>query len=308
MKVCDSLHWLTAMRDFEILFDHAERSELLDPVFARYGRLGFPAPPSDRPWIYSNFVQSIDGVVSFLGTDGSGQDISQSAEDRWLMDLLRAHADAVLLGFRTLKLETELCRPRERGPVFRIVDEALHDMRTKLHRGREKNIFVTGSSAFNLDDYAVFDGEKVDPVILTTKTGLERMEGQLASHPHVKVIVAGDGKMVDLPLAMRLLRTELGVKYVVCEGGPTLFGNMLRAGLIDEAFLTVSPYIVGQQVPETQAMPEGEASSLLRPSLLAGPGFTKTDAPYWAWMSCRKAGDHQFHRFRIKRSGEHKAG
>ena len=89
-----------AMRDFEILFDHAERSELLDPVFARYGRLGFPAAPADRPWIYSNFVQSIDGVVSFLGVDGSGQDMSQSAEDRWLMDLLRAHADAVLLGLR----------------------------------------------------------------------------------------------------------------------------------------------------------------------------------------------------------------
>ena len=109
-------------------------------------------------------------------------------------------------------------------------------MRSKLHRGREKNIFVTGASVFNLDDYAVFDGEDVDPVILTTEVGRERLSPQLATHPRVKVVVAGKGALVDLRMAMRILRLELGVKYISCEGGPTLFGNMLRAGLIDETF------------------------------------------------------------------------
>lgn len=284
------------MRDFEILFDHAERSELLDPVFARYGRLGFPAPPPERPWIYSNFVQSIDGVTSFLGEDASGQDISQSEADRWLMDLLRAHADAVLLGFNTLRTEKERCRPRERGPVFRIVEESLQQMRSKLHRGREKNIFVTGASVFNLDDFAVFDGEKVDPIILTGKLGLARLEPQLQTHPQVKVLVAGEGNTVDLPLAMRTLRADFGVKFICCEGGPTLFGNMTRAGLIDESFLTVAPIVVGQEVPAGEAT-EGQPRSL-RPTFFAGQGFTKNDAPRWSWLSCRKAGDHQFHRFR----------
>src|SRR5678809_1462529 len=79
------------MRDFQILFDHGERSDLLDPVYSPYGKLGFPSPPTDRPWVYANFVQSLDGIVSFLGENASGSDIAQSEEDRWLMDLLRAH-------------------------------------------------------------------------------------------------------------------------------------------------------------------------------------------------------------------------
>ena len=60
------------------------------------------------------------------------------------MDLLRAHADAILLGAGTLIDETRH-GARERGPVFRIMAPELRDLRRKLGREREKNIFVTGS-------------------------------------------------------------------------------------------------------------------------------------------------------------------
>ena len=86
------------MRDFQILFDDAGPSLIDHAGYAPYGKLGFPAPHSERPWTYANFVQSIDGVASFKGSHASGADISQSAEDRWLMDLLRAHADAIQIG------------------------------------------------------------------------------------------------------------------------------------------------------------------------------------------------------------------
>jgi hypothetical protein len=54
----------------------------------------------ERPWIYSNFVSILDGVVSFQvkGHTG-GADISGfSAQDRMVMGLLRAVADAVIVG------------------------------------------------------------------------------------------------------------------------------------------------------------------------------------------------------------------
>ena len=92
------------MHDFQIFFDHGEHSDLLDPVYSPYGKLGFPAAPADRPWVYANFVQTLDGIVSLLGVNASGADIAQSEEDRWLMDLLRAHADAVVMGLGTLML------------------------------------------------------------------------------------------------------------------------------------------------------------------------------------------------------------
>jgi 5-amino-6-(5-phosphoribosylamino)uracil reductase len=291
------------VRDFEILFDHGERSELLDPVYSHYGRLGFPHPPAERPWTFANFVQSLDGIVSLLGQHASGGDISQSEEDRWLMDLLRAHADGVLMGVRTLILETVLERPRPRGPVFRIVEPTLQQLRAKLHRGPERNIFVTAMGNLNLADYAVFDGDKVEAIVLTSSEGAERLRAQKASHPHVRVIVCGD-RLVDLGQAMHLMRTELGIRYLLCEGGPTLYGSMLREGLIDEKFLTVSPVEVGQEVPPQQLRLDHELldNTEIRPTGFGGVGFLKADAPWWTWVSCRKVGDHQFNRYRLKRS------
>src|SRR5690348_16606759 len=111
------------MRTFEILFDNAEPSLFTDPAYERYGKLAFPTPPSDRPCIYSNFVHSLDDIASFKGRHATGGDISQLPEDRWLMDLLRAHADAILLGVNTLMEETQLLG--NRGPVYAIDDAAI---------------------------------------------------------------------------------------------------------------------------------------------------------------------------------------
>lgn len=289
------------MRDFQILFDHGERSELLDPVYAPYGKLGFPAVPAERPWVYANFVQTLDGVVSLLGANASGSDIAQSAEDRWLMDLLRAHADAVLIGMGTLRVETELGRPSSRGPVFRIVDHALQELRKKLHRGQERNIVVTASTDIQFDNYAVFDGKKVDAILLTTADAASKLAPQLRERPQIKVVICGNGTMVDLPAAMHILRTELNIRYLLCEGGPVLYSNMLAGGLIDEKFLTVSPIEVGQRVPQSELENLDNAAVPFRPSVLAREGFSKEDAIKWEWLSCRKVGDHQFHRFRLRK-------
>ena len=191
--------------NFEILFDDGEDSRVSDPAYAPYGKLGFPAPHPDRPWIYSNFVQSLDGIVSFKGKHPLGSDISQSEEDRWLMDLLRAHADAIILGVNTLVEETRITGGR--GPVYRIEDEAIRKLRGKLGRRREANIFVTGAARVDLDNYQVFDCDQVDALIVTTTIGAARLLERKA-HPRVQVIVAGEGNLVDLPKAMHILRAE----------------------------------------------------------------------------------------------------
>jgi 5-amino-6-(5-phosphoribosylamino)uracil reductase len=293
------------LRDFEVLFDVAEPAALAHPAYARYGGhgLGFPSPPPDRPWTYSNFVQSLDGIASLGGKQASGAHISQSREDRWLMDLLRAHADAVILGINTLVEETALGKPGSRGPIFRVEDEAARDLRGALGRGREMNIFVTGARSLDLSHYAIFDGERVAPVVLTTRAGAQRLAAQ-RDQAHVQVIVAGESEIVDLPAAMRLLRAELGIQHLLCEGGPTLYGYMARAGLIDEKFITLSPVEVGQIIPPEQDSGPGEAGPAprLRPTAFGAPGFTRENAPWWRWMSCRKVGEHQFSRYRKSRT------
>lgn len=290
------------MRSFEILFDEGEPSPIEDSAYAPYGKLGFPRAPSHRPWIYSNFVQSLDGIVSFRGYHASGADISQSPEDRWLMDLLRAHADAVLIGVNTLIDETNLRGKEKRGPVFRIMEPALRDLRRKLGRAREKNVFVTGSGNIDLSEYRCFDGEHVDPIVVTTKAGASRLQ-QSQRNAGVQIVIAGDDDVVDLPRMVELLDRDFGIRYLLCEGGPTLYGRMSRAGLIDEKFLTIAPVEVGQFVPDEQPRtPEELANakfSTVRPTVFFGPGFTKQDAPHWQWMSSRRIDNHEFNRYRI---------
>jgi len=284
------------VRNFQILFDDAEPSSFEHPGFVPYGTLGFPSAHSERPWTYANFVQSIDGVASFKGPHAAGADISQSPEDRWLMDLLRAHADTILMGIHTLVEET-LSWPtlnEGRGPVYRIEDESLRDLRTRLGRKREKVIFVTASGSVDPRAYRVFDGDQMDALILTTKSGAARLRGRIAQE---RVIIAGQDKTIDLPEAMRMLRNEMGVEHLLCEGGPTLYGSLARAGLMDEKFVTVSPVEIGLLVPPEQDSTPVETGNI-RPTTFMFPGFTPENAPWWRWMSCRRVGDHQFNRYR----------
>jgi riboflavin biosynthesis pyrimidine reductase len=282
---------------FEVLFDEGEASTLTDPALSPYGKLGFPIPPADRPWTFANFVQSIDGVASFSGRHATGGDLAQSPEDQWLMGLLRAHADALLLGLNTLTAETAILSHLNagRGPVYKVEHPELRELRRRLGRQREKVIVVTASARFDPAAYRLFDGDEVEAFILTTATGAARLAGTKA-----QVIVAGENRSVDLSLAMQMLRGDLRVEYLLCEGGPTLYGNMAKAGLIDEKFVTVAPQEIGLVIPAEQEPAEWERKSppRLRPTTFMAPGFTWENAPSWRWISCRRSHDHQFSRYR----------
>jgi len=284
---------------FDVLFDHAESSAVDDPAYEPYGNLGFPPVPPRRPWIYTNFVQSLDGITTLLGKNASGGEISQSAEDRWLMDLLRAHADGLLMGMNTLREEQRARGQESRGIVFRVVEPALQQLRRKLGKARERNIFVTRAADLDLSKHKVFDGDVVDAAVLTSPSGAERLRAQ-GSHPQVAIISGGDKDHFDLSQAISKLREELDVHHLLCEGGPTLYGSLARADLVDEKFLTISPVEVGQVVPpEQERLPAEQAVSvLLRPTVFGGTGFTREKMTRWHWMSARKAGDHQFNRYR----------
>jgi riboflavin biosynthesis pyrimidine reductase len=287
---------------FEVLFDHGEPAPFEDPVFQRYGKLGFPPAPPSRPWVYSNFVQSLDGIVSLLGEYASGQYISQSREDRWLMDLLRAHADGIIMGMATLTEERRLRGPESRGIVFQVVEPGMQALRGRLGKKRERNIFVTRATDLDLSQYKVFDGDVVDAAIVTSPGGGDRLRAQ-GKHPHVDIVTAGEGENLDLPTAIANLRQELGIEYLLCEGGPSLYGSLARADLIDDKFLTVSPLEVGQLAPPEQPrLPsEEKIKALMRPTIFGGRGFTRDNMSRWQWLSCRKAGDHQFNRYRRRR-------
>ncbi|MEI9968234.1 MAG: dihydrofolate reductase family protein [Terracidiphilus sp.] len=69
------------------------------------GDLHFSASSAARPFVLANFVSTLDGVVSYeMNGNSGGSAISGSdPADRFIMGLLRASADAVIVGARTLQ-------------------------------------------------------------------------------------------------------------------------------------------------------------------------------------------------------------
>ncbi len=68
------------------------------------GDLHFPEASASRPYVIGNFVATLDGVVSYqiLGKSGGGEISGHDDGDRFIMGLLRASADAVLIASGTL--------------------------------------------------------------------------------------------------------------------------------------------------------------------------------------------------------------
>ena len=286
---------------FEVLFDRSELNGALPPGLLRFvGNMGFPEPPAERPWVYSNFVQSLDGLVSFGGRRSSGGWIAQSRHDRWMMDLLRAHADAVLCGAQSLRLEA-LAGPIARGPVYRIVHPELARYRSEcLDKKKLIIIVATGSGALRTQDYRLFESAEVEAWVATTPEGRERL-GDTGS---TRVFVCGQGKALDLGGLLGRLRSEEGIGHLLTEGGPTLYGHLARGGWVDEKFVTVAPQEIGAGIPAEQERTEWETQTdtTTRPTSFAGAGFTVESARWYRWISCRRAGDHELNRYRIAAS------
>src|ERR1051326_8012518 len=88
------------------LFDRTTGAARLPEDLKRLygGDLQFPPAFKDRPYVIGNFVSTLDGIVSFRipGKSGGGEISGHNEQDRFIMGLLRASADAVMIGSGTL--------------------------------------------------------------------------------------------------------------------------------------------------------------------------------------------------------------
>jgi riboflavin biosynthesis pyrimidine reductase len=247
-----------------------------------YGPFGFPEPRDpQRPYISSNFVMGLDGRASFRELKGQtgGRVVSRSGEDRWLMDFLRAHHDAVLMGANTLREEPG---PDLKGADFGIDDEQLRAYREKtLGLAQQKIIVLTGSG--NVDvTLPVFRSPRVEPWIFTTAEGERTLRSQLkriGREGAVNIIAAGAGEAIDLAIAVQRLRQEHGIRTLLCEGGPTLYGELLRKQLIDEEFRTISLQVLG----ETTKL------GIDRPTTYGNVSYSPESAPWFRLISIHYA-------------------
>lgn len=183
-------------------------------------------PPPDRPWLMANMVMSVDGAHSVAGRSrGLG-----SPADRRVFHTLRAAADVVLAAAGTARAE-RYGRPATWPELL--------EPRRRMGLADSPRLAVISRTARIPDDQPFLTGEGAVPLLLHPEGA------DLSALPEgVEPRAAGRGEDVDLAEALRGLRAD-GVEQVMCEGGPTLLGQLFREGLVDELFVTISPQLVG---------------------------------------------------------------
>jgi riboflavin biosynthesis pyrimidine reductase len=174
--------------------------------------LGALAPPG-RPYVVVNMVASVDGRAAVEGRSGP----LGGPADRAIFFELRASVDAVLAGTGTLRAEQygRLVRKPER-------------MAQRVARGLEPEpvALILSRSGDVPSDIPLLQDPEARPVVLT-------------------------GAEAEPAAALERVRSEHGVRSVLCEGGPSLNASLLAAGLVDELFLTVSPLLAATADPLT---------------------------------------------------------
>ena len=274
------------MPPLETLFETKRGRVLpLPPRLARlYGRLRMPLSRA-RPHVFSNFVTSLDGVVS-LNTKGhaSGGDISGfSAQDRMVMGLLRAVADVVIIGAGTLLADrrhvwTAAAIFPELAAEYRRLGEALGE------GGPPLNVVVSGNGRIDLG-LPIFTSGKVQALVITTPAGAKRLRAQRGSDSIDIRAIRGRGTTIPASAILAEACSVRAGKRILVEGGPRLLGDFYAEHLLAEQFRTLSPQIAGRHSDDG------------RLSLVMGKIFAPRDALWGGLTDVRRGGSHLFLRY-----------
>jgi riboflavin biosynthesis pyrimidine reductase/2-hydroxychromene-2-carboxylate isomerase len=220
-----------------------------------YPSLEFPAASPDRPYAFLNMVCTIDGK-SVSGERDEGVVDLGSPLDHAVMRAIEGSAEAVLIGGQTLRATKGLWFPRS---LFRIVATRSGDVKfgSRFFSDAPERAFVAGPESLAVDPPA-----------------------------GVRVFRAGRADL-DLGALVRYLRSELGIRLLLVEGGSELNAALLAPGLIDEVFLTIAPKVkLGRTIPTLaggEPLPQGEMQS-------------------YTLISSRRIGDEVFLRYRRNRA------
>lgn len=239
------------------------------------GDLGFT-----EPVLYANFVASLDGVVA-LGPQhpSSGSTLSGwEPADRFVMGLLRACADAVLIGAGTLRASSgHRWTPQY---VYPAAAADFAELRHHRHLTADPELVViTASGALPSEHPALQAGA----LIATTTAGAERLAGHLP--PACTLLTLGEGPSLRPACVLDALRAR-GHATILSEAGPRLVGQLVGDGLLDELFLTVSPVLAGR-------------TDTTRPGLITGLELLPARRESAALISARQRASFLFLRYRL---------
>jgi riboflavin-specific deaminase-like protein len=182
----------------------------------------------DRPFVAMNFVATVDGRATIEGRSGP---IGSDA-DTAMLGGLRTRFDAVMIGAGTMRVE-RYSRP--------VASDEKRERRARAGLDPDPLMAIVSGRLDLPWDAPLFEEE--GQVVIFASAETEPPETTAS----VQVVRHEDA--VDLAEALRHLRREHGVRALLSEGGPHLYGQLQAAGLVDDLFLTIAPKLSGGQAP-----------------------------------------------------------
>lgn len=221
-------------------------------------------------------AMSADGKIA---TANRAVSTFTSARDHEHLYQLRATADAVMSGARTMDLNNYTLGPG--GDRFR---------KLRLRRGlAEFSLRVIVSGSGTVKPGAEIFRHRFSPIIVLTSERASAAAVKRLRRVADVVKVVGREE-VDIAAALKWLRGGWNVKRLLCEGGGALNDALFRAGLVDELYLTIAPRLIGGR----------EA-----PTIADGMGFPHLgDAFGLQLQSLKKVGDEVFCVFRSTKKSQ----
>jgi riboflavin biosynthesis pyrimidine reductase len=199
---------------------------VVEDVMAAVAAEERPATP-ERPWVFTNMIASADGATA---VDGSSGKLGNEG-DRAMFRALRIQADVILVGAQTARAE------QYRPPATH--QDGQEQRRQRGQRPRPRLALLTNS----LDlpgDLPLFDeSDDNRPLVITSERSMSERGGELADRATVMAIGAD---RVDLAETVSELG-RMGYPRILCEGGPSINGQLAARALVDEWNLTIAPLL-----------------------------------------------------------------
>jgi riboflavin biosynthesis pyrimidine reductase len=229
--------------------------------------------------VVANFVETIDGVVAMPDLERSNAIVADESDaDRFVMGLLRALADVVVVGSGTMLAASNGTWRADK--VFPAAADAFAELRRALGKSEHPAVaIVTAGGSFDPTHPVLETGA----IVLTTARAAADIRASVPAA--TEVVAVNDGDWVDPARAIAVLRAR-GHELILSEGGPTVFTSLVAAGMVDELFLTVSPLLAGRSGVPRLSLADG--AELLPDLRVAGD-----------LLSIRRHGDHLFLRYAL---------
>jgi riboflavin biosynthesis pyrimidine reductase len=219
----------------------------------RWEPIGFPPPWPDRPWIFAVMVASANGVVAWrragpaddpvLAILGGDRRRPGRVADKQLLRFLRCFGD-VAVGAETLRTQPELLLSPQQ-PSDAPAPELFAFRESAGLPRQPRNLVYSRSGGLPLG-HPIFTTPGIEPLVVTSPAGAAELERRARPSPPPPLLIDDVDEPRGLRRAHARLFAEHGVRYLDCEGGQTVLEALHGAGLLDEVFLTITPFAIDE--------------------------------------------------------------